>query len=299
MWSGDCWLSPDSDRYIFEGAESVPENYDGLKFRYHTLLNEFRTPKDKVVELLALLQPVNNGHSLMRIGGASDGGYLVPDDLDGVSICFSPGVQHISDFEIDLATKYGIKSSLIDGSIDRPVVPADISTMISFTKGWIGAYNTGAYTTDIPTYSLNSWITEHIRDTHGDVLLQIDIEDAEWEALLALDLNLQRRMRIIVCEFGNLQYMTHLREFVWINRIFQKILLTHDVVHIHPNNCCGKFEYYDGLQIPGLAEVTFHRKDRAKLKQPLHKHQFTHPLDQDCVPSNPPLIVAPWLFTSN
>ena len=30
------------------------------------------------------------------IGGAGDGGYLVPDDLDGIEYCFSPGVNLIS-----------------------------------------------------------------------------------------------------------------------------------------------------------------------------------------------------------
>ncbi len=299
MWSGDCWLSPDSDRYNIASTGSTHDKENALLFRYHSLLNEFRTPKEKVAELLALLQPVDNGHQLIRIGGSSDGGYLIPDDLDSVAVCFSPGVQHISDFETELANKYGIRSILIDGSIEKPSVPSEISSMISFTKGWIGAFNTGTHPSSIPYYSLNSWILEHIRTTDGDILLQIDIEDAEWEALLALDLNLQERMRIIVCEFGHLQYMTHAREFVWMHRIFHKLLLTHDVVHVHPNNCCGKFEYYDGLQIPGLAEITFHRKDRRKIDVPIAKTEFFHPLDQDCVPSNRSLIVAPWLGVSN
>lgn len=299
MWYGDCWLTPDSDRYGIEATGNSLDKDNALLFKYYTVLNEFRTPKEKVASLLALLQPVDNGHQLIRIGGSSDGGYLIPDDLDSVAVCFSPGVQHISDFEIELANKYGIRSSLIDGSIDEPSVPTDISAMISFTKGWIGAFNTGACSSAIPYYSLNTWISEHIRSTDGDILLQIDIEDAEWEALLALDLDLQQRMRIIVCEFGNLQYMTHAREFVWMHRIFHKLLLTHDVVHVHPNNCCGKFEYYDGLQIPGLAEITLHRKDRRKIYTPIAKTEFSHPLDQDCVPANSRLTVAPWLRSSD
>lgn len=40
---------------------------------------------------------------LTRIGSSNDGGYLVPDDLDGIKSCFSPGVANNSDFEFDLS----------------------------------------------------------------------------------------------------------------------------------------------------------------------------------------------------
>ncbi|WP_294610046.1 hypothetical protein [uncultured Roseovarius sp.] len=29
---------------------------------------------------------------LVRIGGDGDGGYMMPDDFDGITHCFSPGV---------------------------------------------------------------------------------------------------------------------------------------------------------------------------------------------------------------
>ena len=41
--------------------------------------------------------------NLLRIGGDSDGGYLLPDDLENISSCFSPGVSDIFDFEFTLA----------------------------------------------------------------------------------------------------------------------------------------------------------------------------------------------------
>ena len=33
------------------------------------------------------------GKELIRIGGKGDGAYLLPDDLSGISACFSPGVD--------------------------------------------------------------------------------------------------------------------------------------------------------------------------------------------------------------
>ncbi len=35
------------------------------------------------------------------MGGENDGGYLVPDDLEGIEYCFSPGVSNIATFELD------------------------------------------------------------------------------------------------------------------------------------------------------------------------------------------------------
>jgi hypothetical protein len=47
---------------------------------------------------LDTLHPVK--FNLLRIGGDSDGGYLVPDDLENISSCFSPGVSDIFNFEL-------------------------------------------------------------------------------------------------------------------------------------------------------------------------------------------------------
>jgi hypothetical protein len=36
---------------------------------------------------------------LIRLGADGDGGYLVPDDLEDVAACFSPGVDDRASFE--------------------------------------------------------------------------------------------------------------------------------------------------------------------------------------------------------
>jgi hypothetical protein len=40
--------------------------------------------------------------AMIRLGREADGGYLVPDDLSGIVACFSPGVDVIAAFELDL-----------------------------------------------------------------------------------------------------------------------------------------------------------------------------------------------------
>ena len=58
------------------------------------------------------------GYNLIRIGSNSDGGYLVPNILDNISYCFSPGVGKLTKFE-DHLLKYKIKSFLADGQVNN------------------------------------------------------------------------------------------------------------------------------------------------------------------------------------
>lgn len=71
-------------------------------------------------------RPRSVGKELIRIGGRGDGGYLIPNDLDGISACFSPGIAASSTFEEELADKYGIKSFMADYSVDHPPISHDL-----------------------------------------------------------------------------------------------------------------------------------------------------------------------------
>ena len=64
-----------------------------------------KTSDSKIKDLLKLIQPKSIDINHIRIGGKNDGGYLVPEDLDEVKYCFSPGVGNISFFENELSKK--------------------------------------------------------------------------------------------------------------------------------------------------------------------------------------------------
>ena len=73
----------------------------------------------KINDIISLLKPYDAGIPLIRVGEDTDGGYLLPDILNDIDYCFSPGVGNSSSFEKSLES-YGIKSFLADKSVDGP-----------------------------------------------------------------------------------------------------------------------------------------------------------------------------------
>jgi len=236
------------------------------------------TRKQDVIDLLKRLRPQDNGHSLIRVGGPGDGGYLIPDDLLGISELFSPGSNRLSNFEKEVAERWQIRSYICDSIEEKP---DDLSDFQDFTPAWVGPYTDGE-----KLISLAQWVEEKSQ-SHGDLMLQMDIEGAEFQTLLPVSTDLMKRFRIIVIELHFLEALKNRWAFEQIYfPFFEKILTNFDVVHAHPNNCCGTWNFGD-VEFPRLIELTLHRKDRSKLLIP--KISSRHQLDQPCVPKNPDL----------
>jgi len=212
-----------------------------------------RTRLDELQNLLRLLRPYDAGIELIRLGPDGDGGYLLPNDLEGIRYAFSPGVSTESGFEADLASR-GLQVFLADFSVDQP---AQLSASFEFDKKFIGCLSDDTFLT------MDEWKRSKIPNDDGDLLLQMDIEGAEFEALYSTSPELLSQFRIMVIEFHYLQELLNKPFFVLISRLFEKLLRTHSVVHIHPNNCCGSVKSR-GLEIPRIAEITFLRNDRLK-----------------------------------
>ena len=78
------------------------------------------TPTEELIEFISKLKPIKIDKELIRLGSIEDGGYLIPDDLDGIEALFSPGVGTSSSIELDCANR-GIKAFMADASVDGPV----------------------------------------------------------------------------------------------------------------------------------------------------------------------------------
>jgi len=240
---------------------------------------EERQDKKAVIRLIQSLIPYNIGKDLIRIGPDGDGGYLVPDDLDGIKACFSPGVSDVSGFEKD-CYDLGMELFLADKSVEK----ADLAVKHDFIPKFIGCTNNDDFIT------MDEWVGQKVSDGE-DLLLQMDIEGAEYNTFINMSDPLMNRFRILVVEFHDLHKLWTKFYFDVISNVFMKILQTHVCVHIHPNNCDG-IDVQEGIEIPRVAEFTFIRKDRVNKKIP--HNTFPHPLDFDNV--NYPHINLPEIW---
>ena len=238
-----------------------------------------RTRRADVAGLIADLRPLDSGAALVRLGPDGDGGYLVPDDLEGIEHAFSPGVSTESGFEADLARR-GIRVRLADYSVDAPAVSRP---EFAFEKKYVASYPSAT------TMTMDDWAERSLGRYSGDLLLQMDIEGAEFETLLNTSPRLLEQFRIMVIEFHYLHQLWNKPWFMLVSRVFRKLLSTHSVVHIHPNNCCGSLKSR-GLELPRVAEFTFYRNDRFSERKLCDR--FPHPLDCDNT-AKPTLVLPP------
>ncbi len=246
--------------------------------KFQKFLTNMTELKD-IQSLLQLLYPVSCNKSLIRFGPYGDGGYLIPNDLNGIEACFSPGVSSISGFEKECANR-NIKVFLADKSVDNP---AEIDDLFHFTKKFIGSFSNNDFMT------IDYWVNSSLPNNTSDLILQMDIESFEYETLLSMSEDVISRFRIMVIEFHNLDQLWNKPFFSIAKRAFEKILQTHDCVHIHPNNIAN-IQTINNIEIITTMEFTFLRKDRVKNAQ--FVINFPHPLDSDNCPTRPTKILS-------
>lgn len=249
--------------------------------------------EQNLLQIIESLRPVVtegakwNG-SLVRIGSKHDGGYLVPNDLENISACFSAGVADNSSFEMSLESDYGIPSHLADLQVSGP--NHHYKTPKSFLKKNISAYNSSE------TITLDRWVDEYepLSEHHDqELILQMDIEGGEYPVLLGTSLPTLLRFRIMILEvhqvwaWGNDSFFNIVKEF------FQKILNEFNCVHLHPNNSAGSISLGE-IIVPQAFEITFLRKDRSSDALFTQFAALPNLLDSPNDPSIPELYLPPY-----
>jgi len=228
-----------------------------------------QTPAAEVLGLIEKLRPMDCGKELIRIGKAGDGAYLIPNDLEGIEYCFSPGVNTVSDFENHLADLH-IKSFLADYSVGAPPIARP---EFIFDKKFLGASDRDPY------FTLQSWKDKYLKDYPGDMILQMDIERFEYEVIFNTPDSLLDQFRIMVIEFHDLDKLFDPFSFTLMSSCFEKILKFFHVVHIHPNNCIAEVARRGAVEVPKIMEFTFYNKRRVSATR--EQTVFPHQLDED------------------
>lgn len=269
--------------FFFGCQYQISENVD--RFQHAQLL----------AEAFKIMRPGPSPRPLIRIGPNADGGYLVPDDLHGVTACFSPGVSNRKDFEDHLTRAFGIKCHLTDYSSDvEKLCTPLIDGMQTFRKSWL---DIGDRENSI---RLEEWVSELAPDAGDDLLLQMDIEGAEYRNILACPPAVLARFRIMVLELHGLAGLNnpHLLAQVvlpFLRRIGESFVC----VHAHPNNYRTEVRIPElGANMPDVIELSFVRRDRLTagggvLSPPL----LPHPLDipRNAAHNKPIVLNDAWL----
>ena len=221
---------------------------------------------DEITRVLDMFRPLSIPAPLIRVGGDDDGGYLLPDDLDEIDAVYSPGVAESATFESFFADR-GVESYLIDASVSAPPIQND---RFHFESIWLAPD-----TVEGVSVSLADWVNANTPASRS-LLLQIDIEGAEYESLLNTTSQLDQ-FRIIVIELHELHSIATRMGGRLVSALLSKLKETHYLVHTHVNNCCAPLSV-KGILVPDVVELTFLRKDRTTVTGEFAT--VPHPLDQ-------------------
>jgi hypothetical protein len=224
------------------------------------------TDPEQVRQLITSLRPRETTKPLIRIGSDADGGYLIPDDLEGIQFVVSPGVSTEVGCDLELANR-GLQVYMADASVDGP--PCQHQNF-HFTKKFVGVRNSDG------EIRLDEFCRRIVHD--GDGILQMDIEGAEYRTLLDTSRETMLRFRYIVLETHRVDQLFGKTGYDLIGSCLSKLLETHTVAHIHPNNVCGPTTAH-GISIPPVLEFTFARNDRDIFTGNAVK-QIPNPLDR-------------------
>lgn len=236
-------------------------------------------PYEEYAAIIDALRPVVTEHDLIRVGGDGDGGYLIPDDLDGVEICFSPGVDRVATFEQQMIDR-GMTVFQIDASIDDTPLKHERN---HFERKFLGIQTRGDFIT------LDDWVNQKAPAPTGDLILQMDIEGAEWLTLAQVSEETLLRFRVIVLELHDLTLAVQPTSTDCMTPVLERLGTYFDVVHVHANNY-GRVMPTKKVDMPDALEVTYLRKDRSTVRTPLDVRE--HPLDQDNTTAFPPVNLA-------
>ena len=238
--------------------------------------------EDKILKLISTLKPHNLGHKLIRVGGNTDGSYLIPDLLSEINFCFSPGVGKISEFELELKSK-GIKSFLADYSVDGPVA----DNLYNFQKKYIKSYESDN------SITFDKWIESSVKEKEKNFLVQMDIEGSEYEVINSVSEKNLKRIKILIIEFHHLEFLSNEVFLENFQSTLKKIANYFEISHIHPNNCCG-ISKIKNVTFPNVLEITFLNKDFVKIKDKVNK--LPHELDIKNVASKKDIILPDYWY---
>lgn len=218
------------------------------------------------------------GAEKVRIGGDGDGGY-VSLDPGRAGIAYSFGVSAHSPWDLEMAER-GFTVHQYDGTIEKGPYQ---HPNIHFHRFNIGAAPAGGVKT-----------IGHILDDLGhrkerNIVLQMDIEGAEWDFFEAATVDEMAHFQQIIVEFHGVD--PRHRDFNRFAGILARIRETHTPVHIHCNNwdpCIGFMPGF--VPYSSFYEMTYARTADYAFAE--CRDFFPTPLDRPNNPQWPDIVIG-------
>ena len=226
---------------------------------------------ENVREILSLLTPFRvKDYRKIRVGGFTDGGYVMIDSFPAQSKAYSLGVGGDVSWDLDMASRE-IDVYQFDHTVNAP--PSS-HKRFKFSKMGIAAEPSP----EGPFETLDNLISAN-NHTRSNLILKMDIEDAEWQVLTGTGSETLNLFSQIVVEFHGL---ARLFQTPWqdaMKSALAKLRRTHVPFHVHGNNW-GSYAIVSGVPVPDVLEVSF--ANRSMYNFEVNQEHFPTPLDRPC-----------------
>lgn len=188
---------------------------------------------------------------LRRIGSKHDGGYVIPSDVAASAAgVVSIGVGDDNGADVDLAAS-GLSVHAWDHTVRR--LPKS-HERITFHRVGLGSEPSAGLLT------LASITSQSFGDASKNLILMMDAEGAEWNALGNCDVETLLRYSIIVVEMHGLgDLLIDPEPYL---AVFERLAAHFEVVCVHPNNYSAVWSL-PTMNLPDAIEVTYLRRDVA------------------------------------
>lgn len=235
-------------------------------------------------DMLEILKPYDCiGVVKSRIGNKNDGGYVMIAPRQEEKIAYSFGVSNESPWDLEMATQ-GLKVYQYDGTIESP---PDKHPNLFFHRNNISApSNSTPYTKNI-TQIFN----ELGHGNEKDIILQIDIEGAEWSFFEEIEEEDISKFSQIIIEWHGLSPTEP--EFQRRLDILRKVARTHTPIHVHVNNYGfgnnipkGMLFYGDAFEVSYVRSCGFQFKPSTEF--------YPTQLDTPCNTKWPDVPIGKW-----
>jgi hypothetical protein len=199
--------------------------------------------------ILNYIAPIKYLGTLKRVGGKFDGSYVVPLELlNDNTYLLSGGIANNNKFEIYAASK-GVTGLQIDNSI---IAPPQLHANMEFVNATLSNRN------DHSHISLKTLVEEAPKNKK--ILLKMDIEGDEIEAVGTLPKKTLKKIHCLVIEIHNLSSLT--KKECKIPKLLHSLNSAGlKPVYLQANNACLTYTL-GGILIPDNIEVTYVKKDK-------------------------------------